>query len=96
MEVRKHTARGKGKAPEKKQGRQRKQLQKTKYIFVLASKKTEEYKNYFNHDPVVERHLLGLDLLVCLFSVLRLFPRAALSDCLKSCRNRRRNYEMWT
>lgn len=62
MEVRKHTnRRGGGKAAEKK----RKQLQRTKYVFVQASRKERKYKDYFNPDITVEGKLLGLDQLVC-------------------------------
>lgn len=42
----------------------RKTMQKSRYVFVRESLKTQEYQDYFNPNPVVERRLLDLDDLV--------------------------------
>jgi meiosis-specific protein HOP1 len=60
---------GKGKA-KAKQGN-RKNLQKTKYVFNKSSKRTPVYHDYFNPDQVVENRMLGLSDLVC---ALNFFP----------------------
>ncbi|KAJ7766735.1 HORMA domain-containing protein [Mycena metata] len=51
--------RGKSKA-KGKQPKQRKNVQKSKYVFNRASLSTIEYSNYFNPDPAVESRLLDL------------------------------------
>lgn len=40
--------------------RTRKELQRTKFIFLHASKRGKAYQDYFNPDPVVENRLMGL------------------------------------
>ncbi|CDO73614.1 hypothetical protein BN946_scf185014.g84 [Trametes cinnabarina] len=47
-------------APKGKAGKNRKALQKPVYVFIQAIKNDEVYKDYFNHDPEVEKRLLGL------------------------------------
>ncbi|KAL4062906.1 HORMA domain-containing protein [Scleroderma citrinum] len=37
-----------------------KELQRTKYVFLHASKRGRAYRDYFNPDPQVENHLMGL------------------------------------
>ncbi|KAJ7264961.1 HORMA domain-containing protein [Mycena haematopus] len=54
-ETRSHKAKTKGKRP-----KQRKNVQKAKYIFNRASLSTPEYSDYFNPDHSVEMRLLGL------------------------------------
>jgi hypothetical protein len=55
-----NTRSGKGKAKSKGKGKQRKNVQKTKYIFNRSSLSTTEYSDYFNPDHRVESRLLGL------------------------------------
>jgi meiosis-specific protein HOP1 len=64
LETSTRAVKGKSKA-KGKQANQRKNLQKTKYLFNKASKRTSAYKDYFNPDQVVENRLLGLSDLVC-------------------------------
>ena len=52
------------KSKAKQKGKQRKTLQKAKYIFNSLSKHTQAYKDYFNPDPAVENRVLGLSDLV--------------------------------
>ncbi|KAI6150632.1 HORMA domain-containing protein [Pisolithus tinctorius] len=40
--------------------RTRKELQRTKFIFLHASKRGKAYQDYFNPDPAVENRLMGL------------------------------------
>lgn len=37
-----------------------KELQRTQYVFLHASKRGKAYHNYFNPDPQVENRLMGL------------------------------------
>ncbi|EMD38181.1 hypothetical protein CERSUDRAFT_104791 [Gelatoporia subvermispora B] len=63
IETTTHTVQKKGKgnaSSKKKQPQRRKPLQKPKYVFNVASKQTEAYKDYFNPDPEVEKRLLAL------------------------------------
>lgn len=37
-----------------------KELQRTKYVFLHASKRGKAYNDYFNPDPQIENRLMGL------------------------------------
>ncbi|KAF9246385.1 HORMA domain-containing protein [Melanogaster broomeanus] len=50
----------KGKKLAKSKGRKTQELQKTKYVFLRASKRGKEYLDYFNPEPQVENRLMGL------------------------------------
>jgi hypothetical protein len=60
-QVRSKAAKGKSKTKSK----QRKNVQKAKFIFNRASIATTEYSDYFNPDHSVESRLLGLPQTVC-------------------------------
>ncbi|KAG6330851.1 hypothetical protein ID866_8238 [Astraeus odoratus] len=51
----------KGKKPTRGKARKtQKELQRTRYVFLPASKKSKAYHDYFNPDPLVENRLMGL------------------------------------
>ena len=43
-------------------------MQKPVFVFVLAAKNNDAYKDYFNPDPKVVTRIIGLEDLVCFFS----------------------------
>lgn len=60
METNTRALRSKNKKGSRKPA-QRKTMQKAHYVFVRESLKTQEYQDYFDPNPVVERRLLDLD-----------------------------------
>lgn len=64
MEEDPKTSRGK---TVKKPPPRRKTTVKQRYVFVKEIKRDRIYRDYFDADPEVEKRLLGLEDLVCLF-----------------------------
>jgi len=60
LETGSRSMKGKSKA----RGKQRKTLQRPKYVFNWSSKRKSAYKDYFNPDYAVESQMLGLSDLV--------------------------------
>ncbi|KAF7792377.1 hypothetical protein EIP86_003414 [Pleurotus ostreatoroseus] len=67
METNTRASKSKNKKGSKSKQARRKTMQKSRYIFVREIKKTQEYKDYFNPNPEVEKRILGLDDLACYF-----------------------------
>ena len=72
METNTRASKSKNKKGSKSKQARRKTMQKSRYIFVREIKKTQEYKDYFNPNPEVEKRILGLDDLACYFVTKRL------------------------
>lgn len=63
--MRARSPKGKGGKGKGKHGRNRKNVQKPKYVFNHLAKSMPQYSDYFNPDPKVESRMLGLSELVC-------------------------------